>query len=448
MYVELHAASAFSFLQGASLPEALVDRAADLGYSALALLDRDGVYGAPRFHKAALRAGIRPIIGAELTIGAGGAGGAGEAGEAGRETSVSSTHQPHPPHLAHQTLSLPVLCESAEGYRNLCRLITRMKLRGPAPGSPPRTPARWGGKGEGALTLEELDGCTAGLVALAGRPALDGRRHGVGGLLDRLVGVFGRDGVYVELQRHLRRDEERDNDALVSLASAFRVPTIATNGVRFAAPADRPLFDVLTCIHNHTDLAAAGRRLAVNAERHLKPPADMAALFLDHPGACERTRELGDRLQYTMADLGYRFPDYPVPPGDTQISFLRKITDVGARERYRPYHDRARAQIARELDMIDKLQLAGYFLIVWDIVNFCRQHDVLVQGRGSAANSAVCYSLGITAVDPVGMDLLFERFLSEERGEWPDIDLDLPSGDRREQVIQHVYEKYGRPARR
>ena len=147
---------------------------------------------------------------------------------------------------------------------------------------------------------------------------------------------------------------------------------------------------------------------------------------------------------YTMADLGYRFPDYPVPPGETQTSFLRKIAEVGARDRYRPYHDRARAQIARELDLIEKLDLAGYFLIVWDIVNFCRQHDILVQGRGSAANSAVCYSLGITAVDPVGMDLLFERFLSEERGEWPDIDLDLPSGDRRERVIQHVYEKYGR----
>jgi error-prone DNA polymerase len=145
-----------------------------------------------------------------------------------------------------------------------------------------------------------------------------------------------------------------------------------------------------------------------------------------------------------MADLGYRFPQYPVPPGETAISFLRAMTEVGARERYRPYHDRARAQIARELDLIEKLDLAGYFLIVWDIVNFCRQHDILVQGRGSAANSAVCYSLGITAVDPVGMDLLFERFLSEERGEWPDIDLDLPSGDRRERVIQHVYEKYGR----
>ena len=145
-----------------------------------------------------------------------------------------------------------------------------------------------------------------------------------------------------------------------------------------------------------------------------------------------------------MADLGYRFPEYPVPPGETMASFLRKITQAGARERYRPYHDRARAQIERELDLIEKLDLAGYFLIVWDIVNFCRQQDILVQGRGSAANSAVCYSLGITAVDPVGMDLLFERFLSEERGEWPDIDLDLPSGDRRERVIQHVYEKYGK----
>jgi error-prone DNA polymerase len=423
-YIELHAASAFSFLQGASLPEALVARAAALGYPALALLDRDGVYGAPRFHKAAKAAGIRPIIGAELTI-----------GNSELRTQHSELERSRRPSSQFSVPSselflLPVLCESADGYRNLCRLITRMKLRAP--------------KGEGALTLEELDGCTRGLVALVGRAALDGRRHGVGGLLDRLVGVFGRGQVYVELQRHLRRDEERDNQALVSLAGAFRVPTLATNGVRFDAPSARPLFDVLTCIHHGTDLAAAGRRLAPNAERYLKPPADMAALFPDHPDAVARSGELADRLQYTMADLGYRFPEYPVPAGETQSSFLRRITDVGARERYRPYHDKARAQIARELDLIEKLQLAGYFLIVWDIVNFCRQHDILVQGRGSAANSAVCYSLGITAVDPVGMDLLFERFLSEERGEWPDIDLDLPSGDRREQVIQHVYEKYGR----
>ena len=440
MYIELHAASAFSFLQGASLPEALVDRAAALGYPAIALLDRDGIYGAPRFHKAALAAGIRPIIGAELTIGAGRAGQAGRAGGATTAEAESLRSRPRDseavwasgggaPREINKSWLLPVLCESAEGYRNLCQLITRMKLRAP--------------KGEGALTLEELDGHTRGLVALVGRAALDGRRHGVGGLLDRVTGIFGRGHVYVELQRHLRREEEADVQALAALAAAFRVPLLATGGVRFATPADRPLFDVLTCIHHHTDLAAAGRRLAPNAERYLKPPADMAALFGDYPDAVAATRELADRLQYTMADLGYRFPDYPVPPGETQASFLRKITDVGARERYRPYHDRARAQIARELDLIEKLALAGYFLIVWDIVNFCRQQDILVQGRGSAANSAVCYSLGITAVDPVGMDLLFERFLSEERGEWPDIDLDLPSGDRRERVIQHVYEKYG-----
>jgi error-prone DNA polymerase len=407
-YIELHSASAFSFLQGASLPEALVDRAADLGYSALALLDRDGVYGAPRFHKAAVAAGLKPIIGAELTIGPAGIGEAGGTG----------------------SWMLPVLCESQQGYQNLCRLITRMKLRAP--------------KGEGALDLEELNGSTHGLVALVGRPALDGRRYGVGGLLDRMIGIFGRHSVFVELQRHFRRDEEADNQMLVELASAFRVPIVATGGVRFATPDHRPLFDVLTCIYHHTDLARAGRRLAPNAERYLKAPDEMSALFADMPDAVRHASELAERLSFTVADLGYRFPDYPVPSGDTQATFLRKITEVGARERYRPYTDRARAQIARELDLIEKLKLAGYFLIVWDIVNFCRQHDVLVQGRGSAANSAVCYSLGITAVDPVGMDLLFERFLSEERGEWPDIDLDLPSGDRREQVIQHVYEKYGR----
>jgi error-prone DNA polymerase len=418
MYVELHAASAFSFLEGASLPEALVDQAARYGYPALALLDRDGVYGAPRFHRAALSAGIRPIIGAELTIS--------PPSPLRSSGAASPSHLSHPPHL----FRLPVLIESAEGYRNLCRLVTRMKLRAP--------------KGEGALALAELDGHTSGLVALAGRGMLEFERYGVGGLIDPLVGIFGRDNVYVELQRHLLRDQDADNRLLIDVAATFHVPVVATNGVRFADPAERPLFDVLTCIRHKTDLAQAGRRLARNAERSLKPPEEMARLFADLPAALAAAESIAARLQYTMADLGYRFPEYPVPPGETAMSFLRKLTDLGARERYRPYHDRARAQIARELDLIEKLNLAGYFLIVWDVVNFCRHNDILVQGRGSAANSAVCYSLGITAVDPVGMGLLFERFLSEERGEWPDIDLDLPSGDRREQVIQHVYGKYGR----
>jgi len=408
MYIELHAASAFSFLQGASLPETLVERAAALGYPALALLDADGVYGAPRFHKAAKQVGIKAIIGAELTV------------------------KPQTPNPKFQipTWRLPVLVDTQEGYKNLCRLVTRMKMRA--------------AKGEGALALDEFEGSTTGLIALAGRPILDAAHYGVGGLLDRLVGLFGRGNVYVELQRHLLRDEEAANVTLDTLARAFRVPIIATNDVRFAESPDRPLFDVLTCVHHKTTLDAAGRKLARNAERYLKSPEAMAQLFADRPAALAATIALAERIEYTMADLGYRFPAYPVSDGETEMSFLRHITEAGARERYRPYHDKARAQIARELALIEKLDLAGYFLIVWDIVNYCRQQDILVQGRGSAANSAVCYSLGITAVDPIAMDLLFERFLSEERGEWPDIDLDLPSGDRRERVIQHVYEKYGR----
>ena len=299
-------------------------------------------------------------------------------------------------------------------------------------------------KGEGSLALEELDGHTGGLVALVGRAALSGRRFGVGGLVDRIVGLFGAANTRIELQRHLLREEEADNAALRDLASAFHVPVIATNGVRFAETGSRPLYDVLTCIRHKTTLERAGRRLTCNAERYLKSPDAMARLFADLPEALAGTCELAERLEYTMSDLGYRFPEYPVPVGETMASFLRKITQAGARGRYRPYDDRARRQIERELDLIEKLDLAGYFLIVWDIVNYCRQHDILAQGRGSAANSAVCYSLGITAVDPIAMELLFERFLSEERGEWPDIDIDLPSGDRREQVIQHVYQKYGK----
>ncbi|HFB98212.1 MAG TPA: DNA polymerase III subunit alpha, partial [Bryobacterales bacterium] len=192
-----------------------------------------------------------------------------------------------------------------------------------------------------------------------------------------------------------------------------------------------------------TTLKEAGRLLARNAERHLKPAADMARLFADLPEAVNNTLELAAQIGFTLADLGYEFPRYPVPPGETMNGLLRRLTFQGARERYRPLHEKARRQLEKELALIEKLDLAGYFLIVWDIVRFCRRRGILVQGRGSAANSAVCYSLGITAVDPVGMDLLFERFLSEERGEWPDIDLDLPSGEEREEVIQYVYRRYG-----
>ena len=421
MYIELHAASAFSFLEGASLPEALVERAAALDYPAIALLDRNGLYGAPRLHQAAKKAGIRALVGAEIVIGS-----AQDSGPRTQGKTGPGAQSPEPNAL----FRLPVLVASAEGYRNLCRVLSKAHMRAP--------------KGEAVVTLDDLDGQSAGLIALAGREILAAGKHGVGGLLDRLVGTFGRAHTWIELQRHMRRHEESDNQALLDLAAAFRVPLMASNGVQFADPASRPLHDVFTCIRNHVTIEQAGRRLAVNAERYLKPKDEMARLFADLPQALAGTEALAERLEFTLANLGYRFPQYPVPAGETEITFLRRLTQVGARDRYRPYHDRARAQIDRELALIEKLDLAGYFLIVWDLVNYCRRERILVQGRGSAANSAVCYALGITAVDPVGMDLLFERFLSEERGEWPDIDLDLPSGDRRERVIQYVYERYGR----
>jgi len=233
------------------------------------------------------------------------------------------------------------------------------------------------------------------------------------------------------------------------VARRLGLPLLATNGVCHARTAQREVSDVFTCIRNHARLETAGRLLAMNSERYLKSARTMQQLFADLPEAIDNTVELSSRLEFTLADLGYEFPRYPVPSAETMTSFLRQRTEEGARLRYtgqngKPSYERARPQIERELVLIEKLKLEGYFLIVWDIVQFCNNKGILIQGRGSAANSAVCYSLGITAVDPVGMELLFERFLSEERGEWPDIDLDLPSGDQRESAIQYVYQRYGK----
>ncbi len=391
-YVELHSRSAFSFLEGSSTPEELVARAAELNLPALAMLDRDNVSGAPRFHMAAKKAGIRAHIGAEVTS--------------------TDGHR------------YPLLAESRKGYQNLCRLITRMKMRAK--------------KGEGAATPEEFAEFSEGLVCLASRPDA------------KIIDLFGAKNVFVELQRHCNRTEEANNQALKEFARRHQLPLLATNGVSHATPQSREALDVLTCVRNKVTIFEAGRLLSINSERHLKSAEQMSRLFADIPEAIANTKELSDRLQFTLADLGYQFPKYPVPPGETMNSFLRKCVAEGARNRYYPNAftadlcRRAHHQIERELALIEKLDLAGYFLIVWDIVEFCRSQNILVQGRGSAANSAVCYSLGITAVDPVAMELLFERFLSEERGEWPDIDLDLPSGDQRERVIQHVYERYGK----
>src|SRR5690606_26966542 len=229
-----------------------------------------------------------------------------------------------------------------------------------------------------------------------------------------------------------------------ALADARGVPVVASNDVRHAQASDRPLLDVLTCLREKVPLDGAGRRLAPNAERHLKPPAEIARLFADRPDWLRATRAVAERWAFRPGALGYRFPTFPTPPGETQHSWLRALTYAGARRRYgHPLPTRVRRQLEHELAVIGKLDLAGYFLIVEDVARFAQERGMLAQGRGSAANSAVCYALGITAVDPIGMELLFERFLSEERGEWPDIDIDLPSGDQRESVIQYVFERYG-----
>jgi error-prone DNA polymerase len=427
-YVELHAASAFSFLEGASRPEDLVSRAKELEMPAIALVDRDGVYGAPRFHMAAKTVGIRAHVGAEISV----------------EGFGNRTGLPHwmPNASSLRPVRLTLLVESRIGYQNLCRLITRYKLREKE-------------KGTGTATLEEIAEHAEGLVCLTGGEegalAASLSSHGYDKArksVETLMALFGRKNVYAELQRHCDPAEERRNQAAVRLAESLHLPHLATNGVRYASAAERELMDVFTCIRNHAKLETAGRLLERNDERALRSGEEMKELFSDLPEAIDNTSELSARLGFTLAELGYEFPRYPVSERETMDSFLRKRTEEGFQNRYGTKRngelfERAHKQVQRELVLIEKLKLAGYFLIVWDIIRYCREERILVQGRGSAANSAVCYSLGITAVDPVGMELLFERFLSEERGEWPDIDLDLPSGDQREKAIQYVYQRYG-----
>ncbi|MGA9789047.1 MAG: error-prone DNA polymerase, partial [Terriglobales bacterium] len=336
---------------------------------------------------------------------------------------------------------LPLLVASRAGYQNLCRLITKMKLRV--------------GRKEGACASEpDFIEYADGLICLTGgdegplaAALAQGGAQAAFEAVKKLTEIFGRANVYVELQRHFHRDEEHRNRVAIEIAEALQLPLLATNGANYATPRERELADAFTALQHHRTLATAGRLLARNAERYLKSPAAMRALFADLPLAIANTLELSSRLEFTLNDLGYEFPRYPVPEGESMMSFLRERTRQGMQSRYgradAELKKRARRQIERELNLIEHLKLAGYFLIVWDLVRFCREQNILAQGRGSAANSVVCYSLGITAVDPIGMELLFERFLSEERGEWPDIDLDLPSGDERERVIRHVYQCYG-----
>jgi error-prone DNA polymerase len=437
-YIELHASSAFSFLRGGSFPEQLAEVAAELEMPAMALLDRNGVYGAQRFSVAAREQNVRPIIGCELSM---------------EDGSV-----------------LPVLVENRTGYKNLCELLTQSHLRTE--------------KGECAVRWNELPQFAEGLVALLGSARVSRAGFGVApkqsferfttrkefcvsgkvrdgedalantrdacapqSAADRarfFMNAFGRENVFVEIQRHFIRGEERINRELIDLARLNRLPLLATNGVQYAKPYGREVLDVFTCVREHTHLDAAGKLLSQNAERHLKSDREMREIFADLPEAIENTSGLAEGLTFSLENLGYEFPEYPVPAGHTMDSFLRTIVWFGAQQRYAAISTKVKRQLEEELALITKLGFPGYFLIVWDIVNFCREHNIMVQGRGSAANSAVCYCLGITPVDPVENHLVFERFLNESRKGWPDIDLDLPSGDRREAVIQEIYRRYGK----
>jgi error-prone DNA polymerase len=389
-YVELHCRSAFSFLRAASTPEQLAKRAAELQMPAVALCDRDGVYGAPRFFSQAREFGVRAIVGAELT-------------------------------MEDQTV-LPVLVQSRAGYENLCQLLTRAHLRNE--------------KGKCSVRWNELPEFAHGWVALA--------QLSHASRMGELLATFGANNLFMEIQRHRIRGEERANKARLDLAKLFRIPLLATNGVLYASEVERPILDVFTCIRHHTHLDAAGKLLEQNGERYLKSLAQMRELFRDLPEAIENTVRLAERLDFTLENLGYEFPSFNVPPGHTMDSFLRERAYAGAIKRYGKIETKIRTQLEQELALIQKLKVAGYFLIVWDIVEFCRESDIMCQGRGSAANSTVCFCLGITAVDPLKFHTLFERFLTEGRkNSWPDIDIDLPSGDRREKVIQEIYQRYG-----
>jgi error-prone DNA polymerase len=427
-YVELHASSAFSFLEAGSQPEALIERAAELEMPAMAIADRNGVYGAARFYTSGHRSGVRAHIGAEVAVKSFG------------ERLKPPTWLPH--QCAPEPARVTLLCESRQGYQNLCQLITQFKMRETT-------------KQEGAANFDDLEQYASGLVCLTGgdegplaAALMRGGEEAGRKVVERLTHIFGGRNVYVEVQRHREREEEWRNQAAIRIARALQLPVLATNGVRYAKAYDREVLDLFTAIRNHTELDRAGRLLAMNNERLLRPAREMTALFHDVRGAIDNTIELSSRLEFGLNDLGYEFPRYPVPEGETMMSFLRKRVAEGVARRYGQKNDRnlmerAKKQMEHELKLIAKLGFEGYFLIVWDIVQFAKRNGILVQGRGSAANSAVCYALEITAIDPVGMELLFERFLSESRGEWPDIDLDLPSEAQREQAIQYVYQRYG-----
>ncbi len=401
MHVPLWCKSNFSFLEGASHPEELVEQAHAYGLPALALTDRDGVHGMVRAHVKARELGVQLIVGSEVTV---------------SDADTEST--------------CVLLAASREGYANLCRLITAGRRRRP--------------KGESRVTWPELCGRAEGLIALWGgdRSALV-HADTPPAAVARMREAFG-DRLYALVSRHRRAEEGRQEACLREHAARAGLPLVAATEVLYHTSARRDVQDVVTCIRHGVTLAAAGRLLKPNAGHALKAPPSMARLFADEPALVARTREVAARCAFTLSEIRYRYPAEQLPDGRTSSDWLRELTLAGARARFPGGVPPAVSeQIGKELALIEELDYGGYFLTMREIVQYCRQQGILCQGRGSAANSVVCYCLGITAVDPTRVALLFERFLSRERSEPPDIDLDIMHA-RREEVIQHVYRKYGR----
>ena len=401
-YVELHCHSNFSLLDGASHPEDLVSRAAALDMPALALTDHDGLYGAIRFYKACLKANIKPIIGAEMTLSNG----------------------------SHLTL----LAKNNEGYSNLCRLITRAQLEHEK-GSPllsPETLARH------SASLICLSGCRNGEIAGS---IISGHVKQAYGPAERYVEIFGRDGFYIELQNNLYPEDEHLCRALVELAESLKLGYVATNNVHYAERKNHRLHDVLTCIKNRTTLDECDC-LKLNSEFHLKSFEEMAQLFRDYPKAISNTLAIAGNCNVSLDFSDYRFPEFPLPEGETARDYLAGLCRQKAYGRYDNVNQEVEDRINLELRLIEKLGLSGYFLIVWDIMDYAERNGIPAQGRGSAANSIVAYILGITRVDPLKNKLFLGRFLNEEMSSIPDIDIDV-STNHREKLIQYVYGKYG-----
>ncbi|HET6214961.1 MAG TPA: PHP domain-containing protein, partial [Micromonosporaceae bacterium] len=417
-YAELHCHSNFSFLDGASHPEQLAEEAVRLGLGALAITDHDGFYGVVRFSEAARQLELPTLFGAELSLGLPGPQN-GEPDPAGRH--------------------LLALARGPQGYAKLARTISAAQLRGGEKGKPDYVSLECVADSLRGHVLV-LTGCRKGHVPAAlahGDP--ERARYELG----RLVALFGADSVAVELTNHGDPLDDERNDALAALAAERSLPTVATTNAHYHAPQRRRLATALAAVRARRSLDEMDGWLPPAATAHLRSGAEMAARFAGYPGAVARAAAYGQELAFDLQLVAPKLPDYPIPePGHTEMSWLRKLTMDGARERYGT-NPKAYAQIMHELDMIERLDFPGYFLVVYDIVKFCKENGIYCQGRGSAANSAVCYALGITNVDAVEHELLFERFLAPERDGPPDIDIDIES-DRREEAIQHVYQKYGR----